>query len=109
MLRLLILVSECNKGTMLWNRFSFRHKELYYSRDKLDELSDLYLIDFLQCFRNFTAGNLTRKRPLLGVPRSSMNPTKRTVMTLLARTKNAQALHTVRNPVTTPTPTHFAE
>ncbi|XP_075167167.1 uncharacterized protein LOC142239271 [Haematobia irritans] len=55
------------------------------------------------------AGNLTRKRPLLGVPRSSMNPTKRTVMTLLARTKNAQALHTVRNPVTTPTPTHFAD
>ncbi|XP_058982148.1 uncharacterized protein LOC101888571 isoform X2 [Musca domestica] len=55
------------------------------------------------------AGNLTRKRPLLGVPRSSMNPTKRTVMTLLARTKNAQALHAVRNPVTTPTPTHFPD
>lgn len=41
-------------------------------------------------------GSLTRKRPLLGVPRSSMNPTKRTVMTLLARAKNAQALHGLR-------------
>ncbi|XP_037949704.1 uncharacterized protein LOC119680791 isoform X1 [Teleopsis dalmanni] len=46
------------------------------------------------------AGGLGRKRPLLGVPRSGMNPTKRTVMTLLARAKNSQALHTVRNPVT---------
>ncbi|XP_065368331.1 KH domain-containing, RNA-binding, signal transduction-associated protein 2 [Calliphora vicina] len=55
------------------------------------------------------AGNLTRKRPLLGVPRSSMNPTKRTVMTLLARAKNSQALHTVRNPVGTAQPTHFTD
>lgn len=29
-----------------------------------------------------------------------MNPTKRTVMTLLARAKNAQALHGVRTGVT---------
>ncbi|KAG4070484.1 hypothetical protein HA402_005716 [Bradysia odoriphaga] len=45
------------------------------------------------------AGSLARKRPLLGVPRSSMNPTKRTVMTLLARAKNAQALHGIRTGV----------
>ncbi|XP_037918277.1 branchpoint-bridging protein isoform X1 [Hermetia illucens] len=44
-----------------------------------------------------SAGSLARKRPLLGVPRSSMNPTKRTVMTLLARAKNSQAIHAVRN------------
>lgn len=44
------------------------------------------------------AGQLGRKRPLLGVPRSGMNPTKRTVMTLLARAKNSQAIHSVRNP-----------
>lgn len=34
-----------------------------------------------------------RKRPLLGGPRSSMNPTKRTVMTLIARARTAQAMH----------------
>ncbi|XP_030558148.1 uncharacterized protein LOC115760792 [Drosophila novamexicana] len=50
---------------------------------------------------------LGRKRPLLGVPRSGMNPTKRTVMSLLARAKNSQALHTVRQPVVTAT--SFAE
>ncbi|XP_037806060.1 protein held out wings [Lucilia sericata] len=55
------------------------------------------------------AGNLTRKRPLLGVPRSSMNPTKRTVMTLLARAKNSQALHTVRNPVGAAQPAPFTD
>lgn len=55
------------------------------------------------------AGNLTRKRPLLGVPRSSMNPTKRTVMTLLARAKNSQALHTIRNPETGTTAATFSE
>lgn len=46
-----------------------------------------------------TAGGIgmARKRPLLGgVPRSTMNPTKRTVMTLLARAKNAQQLHSNR-------------
>ncbi|KAL7735680.1 hypothetical protein ACLKA6_002558 [Drosophila palustris] len=52
-------------------------------------------------------GGLGRKRPLLGVPRSGMNPTKRTVMSLLARAKNSQALHTVRQPVVTAT--SFAE
>ncbi|XP_017835966.1 RNA-binding protein asd-2 isoform X2 [Drosophila busckii] len=46
-------------------------------------------------------GGLGRKRPLLGVPRSGMNPTKRTVMSLLARAKNSQALHTVRQPMVT--------
>lgn len=60
-------------------------------------------------FSIFKAGNLTRKRPLLGVPRSSMNPTKRTVMTLLARAKNSQALHTVRHPVGTAQPTPYTE
>lgn len=45
----------------------------------------------------FAGGALTRKRPLLGVPRTTMNPTKRTVMTLLARAKNAQTLHTLRH------------
>lgn len=54
-----------------------------------------------------TGGGLGRKRPLLGVPRSGMNPTKRTVMSLLARAKNSQALHTVRQPVVTAT--SFAE
>ncbi|GAB0091101.1 uncharacterized protein DMENIID0001_059070 [Sergentomyia squamirostris] len=48
----------------------------------------------LRVVKAVNIGNLARKRPLLGVPRSSMNPTKRTVMTLLARAKNAQALHT---------------
>ncbi|KAM7345187.1 uncharacterized protein ACRADG_011585 isoform 2-T2 [Cochliomyia hominivorax] len=67
-----------------------------------------FLIGFNRLFR-FKAGNLTRKRPLLGVPRSSMNPTKRTVMTLLARAKNSQALHTVRNPVGTAQPTPFTD
>lgn len=43
------------------------------------------------------AGNMGRKRPLLGVPRSGMNPTKRTVMTLLARAKHSQSLHPNRN------------
>lgn len=52
---------------------------------------------FLYCV--VTGGSLARKRPLLGVPRSSMNPTKRTVMTLLARAKNAQALHGIRTGV----------
>ncbi|XP_065077292.1 branchpoint-bridging protein-like isoform X2 [Ochlerotatus camptorhynchus] len=37
--------------------------------------------------------SLARKRPLLGGPRSSMNPTKRTVMTLIARARTAQAMH----------------
>ncbi|XP_065077309.1 uncharacterized protein LOC135700654 [Ochlerotatus camptorhynchus] len=37
--------------------------------------------------------NLARKRPLLDGPRSSMNPTKRTVMTLIARARAAQAMH----------------
>ncbi|EDW35983.1 GL17549 [Drosophila persimilis] len=46
-------------------------------------------------------GGLGRKRPLLGVPRTGMNPTKRTVMSLLARAKNSQALHSVRQPVVT--------
>ncbi|XP_017027005.2 RNA-binding protein asd-2 isoform X1 [Drosophila kikkawai] len=46
-------------------------------------------------------GGLGRKRPLLGVPRSGMNPTKRTVMSLLARAKNSQALHSVRQPMVT--------
>nr|XP_036231454.1 branchpoint-bridging protein isoform X2 [Bactrocera oleae]XP_036231455.1 branchpoint-bridging protein isoform X2 [Bactrocera oleae] len=55
------------------------------------------------------AGGLARKRPLLGVPRSSMNPTKRTVMTLLARAKNSQALHAVRNPITAATAARFAD
>lgn len=45
----------------------------------------------------FAGGSLTRKRPLLGVPRTTMNPTKRTVMTLLARAKNAQTMHTLRH------------
>ncbi|XP_030376852.1 branchpoint-bridging protein [Scaptodrosophila lebanonensis] len=44
---------------------------------------------------------LGRKRPLLGVPRTGMNPTKRTVMSLLARAKNSQSLHSVRSPVVT--------
>ncbi|KAI8037581.1 hypothetical protein M5D96_009736 [Drosophila gunungcola] len=52
-------------------------------------------------------GGLGRKRPLLGVPRSGMNPTKRTVMSLLARAKNSQALHSVRQPMVTAT--SFAE
>ncbi|XP_034108302.1 RNA-binding protein asd-2 isoform X1 [Drosophila albomicans] len=52
-------------------------------------------------------GGLGRKRPLLGVPRSGMNPTKRTVMSLLARAKNSQSLHAVRQPVVTAT--SFAE
>ncbi|XP_068147267.1 RNA-binding protein asd-2 [Drosophila tropicalis] len=52
-------------------------------------------------------GGLGRKRPLLGVPRTGMNPTKRTVMSLLARAKNSQALHTVRQPMVTTT--SFAE
>lgn len=56
---------------------------------------------------SLTGGGLGRKRPLLGVPRSGMNPTKRTVMSLLARAKNSQALHTVRQPVVTAT--SFAE
>lgn len=44
-----------------------------------------------------TSCNLNRKRPLLGGPaRSCMNPTKRTVMQLLARAKNAHALHGLR-------------
>uniref|UniRef100_A0A1B0G9A3 Uncharacterized protein n=1 Tax=Glossina morsitans morsitans TaxID=37546 RepID=A0A1B0G9A3_GLOMM len=55
------------------------------------------------------AGNLTRKRPLLGVPRSSMNQTKRTVMTLLARAKTSQTLHTIRNPVAAATATAFSD
>ncbi|XP_054738611.1 uncharacterized protein LOC129244793 [Anastrepha obliqua] len=55
------------------------------------------------------AGGLARKRPLLGVPRSSMNPTKRTVMTLLARAKNSQALHAVRNPIAAATAARFAD
>lgn len=42
------------------------------------------------------AGGLMRKRHLLGVPRSSMTSTKRTVMNFLTRAKNAQALHTPR-------------
>lgn len=58
---------------------------------------------------SFSAGGLARKRPLLGVPRSSMNPTKRTVMTLLARAKNSQALHAVRNPIAAATAARFAE
>ncbi|XP_016953589.1 homeobox protein abdominal-A isoform X2 [Drosophila biarmipes] len=52
-------------------------------------------------------GGLGRKRPLLGVPRTGMNPTKRTVMSLLARAKNSQALHSVRQPMVTAT--SFAE
>ncbi|XP_039437639.1 uncharacterized protein LOC120419107 isoform X1 [Culex pipiens pallens] len=40
--------------------------------------------------------SLARKRPLLGGPRSSMNPTKRTVMTLIARARTAQAMHGTR-------------
>ncbi|XP_067628321.1 uncharacterized protein [Eurosta solidaginis] len=55
------------------------------------------------------AGGLARKRPLLGVPRSTMNPTKRTVMTLLARAKNSQALHAVRNPIAAATAARFAD
>ncbi|XP_055692428.1 KH domain-containing, RNA-binding, signal transduction-associated protein 2 isoform X3 [Lutzomyia longipalpis] len=53
----------------------------------------------LRVVKAVNIGNLARKRPLLGVPRSSMNPTKRTVMTLLARAKNAQALHSTRGGV----------
>ncbi|XP_055705334.1 KH domain-containing, RNA-binding, signal transduction-associated protein 2 isoform X1 [Phlebotomus papatasi] len=53
----------------------------------------------LRVVKTVNIGNLARKRPLLGVPRSSMNPTKRTVMTLLARAKNAQALHSARGGV----------
>ncbi|XP_055636963.1 KH domain-containing, RNA-binding, signal transduction-associated protein 2 isoform X2 [Toxorhynchites rutilus septentrionalis] len=41
--------------------------------------------------------SLARKRPLLGGPRSSMNPTKRTVMTLIARARTAQAMHGSRS------------
>ncbi|KAH8402363.1 hypothetical protein KR009_011579, partial [Drosophila setifemur] len=52
-------------------------------------------------------GGLGRKRPLLGVPRTGMNPTKRTVMSLLARAKNSQTLHSVRQPMVTAT--SFAE
>lgn len=40
-----------------------------------------------------TVSLAARKRPLLGGPRSSMNPTKRTVMTLIARARTAQAMH----------------
>uniref|UniRef100_A0A182F7W3 Uncharacterized protein n=1 Tax=Anopheles albimanus TaxID=7167 RepID=A0A182F7W3_ANOAL len=43
--------------------------------------------------RGVKAVSLARKRPLLGGPRSTMNPTKRTVMTLIARARTAQALH----------------
>lgn len=39
---------------------------------------------------------MARKRPLLGAPRTGMNPTKRTVMTLLARARTAQSLHGAR-------------
>lgn len=60
-----------------------------------------FLSFFLIILLQKKIGSLARKRPLLGVPRSSMNPTKRTVMTLLARAKNAQALHGVRTGVST--------
>jgi hypothetical protein len=46
-----------------------------------------------------TASGLARKRPLLGAPRTGMNPTKRTVMTLLARARTAQSLHGARGPI----------
>ncbi|XP_055606229.1 probable serine/threonine-protein kinase MARK-A [Uranotaenia lowii] len=46
--------------------------------------------------RGVKAVSLARKRPLLGGPRSSMNPTKRTVMTLIARARTAQAMHGTR-------------
>lgn len=44
-------------------------------------------------FAFIAGGSVLRKRHLLGVPRSSMTSTKRTVMSFLARAKNAQALH----------------
>lgn len=40
-----------------------------------------------------TAGTICRKRPLMCNTRNLNNPTKRTVMTLLARAKTANALH----------------
>lgn len=49
--------------------------------------SRIFSIDIL------AGANVVRKRHLLGVPRSSMSSTKRTVMSFLARAKNAQALH----------------
>lgn len=57
----------------------------------------LWNLTIIAFYSHSLAGTMGRKRPLLGVPRSGMNPTKRTVMTLLARAKHSQSLHPNRN------------
>lgn len=57
------------------------------------EIVDIFLIAFL-IYSHLVSTPLGRKRPLICTARNTaMNPTKRTVMTFLARAKNANTLH----------------